>query len=271
MLEAIGFDVMSYASLQHKAPAAFAQSAHESRSDRYGFVPTSEVIAGLQKAGFHPTHAIQAKSRDESRQHYTKHMLRFRRQGEAIAGMVPEVVMLNSHDGTSSYQLIGGLFRFVCFNGLMVGDMYSQIRVMHQKDQVRDVIEGSYTVIDESKKALSRALEMGRVMLSTDERRLLATTAHAERFGASEIAGCVTVEHLLKPRREADTNNDLFSVMNRIQENVIRGGVKAWGRNQQNRMRQVTTREVKGIDQTVSLNRALWNAAETLMQLKTGY
>ncbi len=77
------------------------------------------------------------------------------------------------------------------------------------------------------------------------------------------------MEHLLKPRREADTNNDLFSVMNRIQENVIRGGVKAWGRNQQNRMRQVTTREVKGNDQTVWLNRALWNAAETLMQLKS--
>jgi len=269
MLQANDFNVLSDLSLRQMAPAAFAQSAHESRSDRYGFVPTSEVIAGLLKAGFHPTHAIQAKSRIEDRQQHTKHMLRFRRQGEAIAGMVPEVVMLNSHDGTSSYQLFGGLFRFVCFNGLMVGDMYSQIRVMHQKDQVRDVIEGSYTVIDESKKALSRAQEMGKVMLSTDERRLLATTAHAERFGASDIAGWVGVEHLLKPRREADTNNDLFSVMNRIQENVIQGGIKVWGRNRQNRdSRRITTRAVKGIDQTVSLNRALWNAAESLMQLK---
>ena len=77
--------------------------------------------------------------------------------------------------------------------------------------------------------------------------------------------------HLLAPRRQADTNNDLFSVMNRIQENVIRGGVKAWGRNRLNRSsRRITTREVKGIDQTVSLNRALWNAAELLMQLKAG-
>ncbi len=269
MSTAIGFEVLSNQSLQQLAPAAFAQSAHESRSDRYGFVPTSEVIAGLQKAGFHPTHATQAKSRKEDRQQHTKHMLRFRREGEAIAGMVPEVVMLNSHDGSSSYQLIGGLFRFVCFNGLMVGDMYSQIRVMHQKDQVRDVIEGSYTVIDESRKALTRAQEMGKVMLSQDECRLLATTAHAERFGASEMAGWIKLEHLLAPRRQADTNNDLFSVMNRIQENVIRGGVKAWGRNPRNReSRRITTREVKGIDQTVSLNRALWNAAETLMQLK---
>ena len=31
----------------------------------------------------------------------------------------------------------------------------------------------------------------------------------------------------------------------------------------------ITTREVKGIDQTVSLNRALWNAAESLMQLQS--
>ena len=68
MSTAIGFDVLSNQSLQRLAPAAFAQSAHESRSDRYGFVPTSEVIAGLQKAGFHPTHATQAKSRKEDRQ-----------------------------------------------------------------------------------------------------------------------------------------------------------------------------------------------------------
>jgi hypothetical protein len=102
-----------------------------------------------------------------------------------------------------------------------------------------------------------------------DECRLLATTAHSERFGASEMTGWIKLKHMLAPRRQADTNNDLFSVMNRIQENVIRGGVTAWGRNPRNRSsRRITTREVKGIDQTVSLNRALWNAAESLMQLK---
>ena len=86
---------------------------------------------------------------------------------------------MTKFSGVPAYylQLIDGLFRFVCFNDLMDGDMYSQIRVMHQKDQVRDVIEGSYTVIDESKKALTRAQEMGKVMLSQDECRLLATTA----------------------------------------------------------------------------------------------
>ena len=81
----------------------------------------------------------------------------------------------------------------------------------------------------------------------------------------------MTLSHLLAPRRQADTNNDLFSVMNRIQENVIRGGIRTWGRHPQTRaLRHITTREVKGIDQTVSLNRALWNAAESLMQLKAG-
>ena len=33
---------------------------------------------------------------------------------------VPEVVFLNSHDGTSAYQLRMGIFRVVCTNGLIV-------------------------------------------------------------------------------------------------------------------------------------------------------
>ena len=265
-----GMVALSTAALRNLVPAAFADSAHTSRSARYGFVPTSEVISGLQQAGFYPTQALQVKSRLVDRKDHAKHLLRFRRDDAPINGLVPEVVMLNSHDGSSRYHMMGGLFRFVCLNGLMIGDMYTHLSVQHQKDQVRDVIEGSFTVIEQSRKAMTRAQEMSRVLLSQDECRLLATTAHAERFGASEVANAVTIEHVLEPRRVEDTKNDLFSVMNRIQENVIRGGIHVWNKNQRTRRaRRVTTREVKGIDQTVALNRTLWNAAESLMQLKS--
>lgn len=45
-------------------------------------------------------------------------MLRLRREGQITGKQVPEIILLNSHDGTSSYQMLPGLFRAVCQNGL---------------------------------------------------------------------------------------------------------------------------------------------------------
>ncbi|ETJ42576.1 hypothetical protein Q604_UNBC03454G0001, partial [human gut metagenome] len=52
---------------------------------------------------------------------YTKHMLRLRRAGEINGEHVPEIILLNSHAGTSSYQMLPGYFRFVCQNGCVCG------------------------------------------------------------------------------------------------------------------------------------------------------
>ena len=38
-----------------------------------------------------------------------------------------EIVLLNSHDGTSSYQMLAGMFRFVCSNGLVCGDTVADV------------------------------------------------------------------------------------------------------------------------------------------------
>ncbi|WP_249542536.1 DUF932 domain-containing protein, partial [Escherichia coli] len=48
-------------------------------------------------------------------------MLRLRRAGEINGEHVPEIILLNSHDGTSSYQMLPGYFRFVCQNGCVCG------------------------------------------------------------------------------------------------------------------------------------------------------
>ena len=73
---------------------------------------------------------------------------------------------------------------------------------------------------------------------------------------------------MLTVRRSVDRSDDLWTTTNVIQENVIRGGLSAWGRDANNRPRRVTTREVRGIDQDVKLNRALWVLGERMAQLK---
>jgi hypothetical protein len=45
---------LSLAEIASVAPSAMAVSQHSSRSDRYTYIPTNEVIAGMEKAGFLP-------------------------------------------------------------------------------------------------------------------------------------------------------------------------------------------------------------------------
>ncbi|WP_424137682.1 hypothetical protein [Roseomonas chloroacetimidivorans] len=50
----MGASPLSDSELMQLAPSAFATEAHSSRSARYAYIPTAEVIAGLRREGFAP-------------------------------------------------------------------------------------------------------------------------------------------------------------------------------------------------------------------------
>src|SRR5580698_146931 len=107
--------------VRERAPAVFASAAHEDLSAKYTFVPSGRVLSGLMNAGFVPVDARQARTYRASPVH-AQHAVRLRRRYETIAlrDSVPEILFLNSHDGTSAYQLRMTLYRAICSNGLIV-------------------------------------------------------------------------------------------------------------------------------------------------------
>ncbi|VTP63237.1 Domain of uncharacterised function (DUF932) [Leclercia adecarboxylata] len=107
----------------------------------------STILESLQREGFQPFFACQTKVRDQSKREHTKHMLRLRRAGQLNGHQVPEIILLNSHDGSSSYQMLPGLFRGVCTNGLVCGQSFGEVRVPHKGNVVEKVIEGAYEVL----------------------------------------------------------------------------------------------------------------------------
>jgi Domain of unknown function (DUF932) len=262
------------------APSALAVHAHESRSERYAYIPTLDVIQGMMKAGFQPFKASQSVSRVEGKGDFTKHMIRFRRAGAELVNVgdsIPEVVLINSHDGTSAYKLIAGIFRLVCSNGLIIADStIGSVSVHHKGNVLDNVIEGSYRIISDSQVAMDRVAQWSNLQLTTGEQSLLAEAAHTIRF--ADVEGKTTTPilpaQLLQARRHYDNGNDLWKTFNRVQENVIQGGLSARTRSgyvEGNFVpsRRVSTREIKGIDQDVRLNRALWTLAEKMAELKT--
>ena len=130
------------------APSIFADGKHESRSERYTYIPTIDVLRGLRNEGFQPFMICQTRVRDQGKRYYTKHMLRLRHAEQINGDEANEIVLLNSHDGTSSYQMLAGLLRFVCQNGMIAGDNVADIRVPHKGNIIQNVINGAFDVLD---------------------------------------------------------------------------------------------------------------------------
>jgi len=142
------------------APSIFASSPWHRMSDRYKFVPTIEVVDLLRDRGFMPVRAQQSRSRIEGKGEFTKHLLRFRHDSmiDDSGEEIPELVLVNSHDGTSSYQLMAGIFRLICSNGLIVQSAdFGSIRVHHSggKDFNQRVIDATYQIVDEAPRTMA--------------------------------------------------------------------------------------------------------------------
>lgn len=258
------------------APSIFAIDKHESRSDRFQPIPTIEILRALTREGFVPVGARQSGTRDESKREFTKHLIRLRKiEDDAkfrVGDTVCEILLKNANDGSSAYELMAGLFRIACMNSLVaqIGTVEST-KVRHSGDVQGKVIEGTYTVLGQAHAALDAPNDWSRITLSQDEKTAFADAARTLRFGDADgvVDTPITARHLLVPRRMSDVEDTLWNVFNRVQENAIRGGLSATRIDPvTNERRRVTTREVKGIDQDVKLNRALWKLTQTMAALK---
>ncbi len=258
-------------------PSIFASEAHSSRSEKYTYIPTIEVLRGLQREGFQPVEVRQGGSRDEEKRGFTKHMIRLRHASsvDLVGGdSVRELVLLNSHDGTSSYQLMSGLFRMICTNGLITCEGGEMQRIAHKGDIINNVIEGAYTIIENGRDIGQRIDYMRGVTLEQGEGEAFAKAALALRYTAKDAEtgevkeSPVSPSQVLRVRREADAGNDLWRTFNRVQEHLIDGGQRYVHRAESGRRSMRETRPVRSIDGNVNINRGLWVLAQEMGKLK---
>lgn len=250
------------------APSIFATGRHASRSERYTHIPTIEVLRGLRREGFEPFMVAQSKSRIEGKTDFTKHMIRMRHAAQVTGkSEANEIILINSHDGASTYQMLAGVFRFVCCNGLVAGEVANDIRIPHKGQIAHGVIEGAFRVLEDFEAVAASCDAMKALPLDLDEQRAFATAALSLRYGERSEGmppPPVTADQLIKARRPEDLGNSLWTTFQRVQENAMRGGQP--GRSTQGR--RVQTRAVGSIDRSVTMNRALWVLAEEMRRLK---
>ncbi|MFP1527067.1 DUF932 domain-containing protein [Escherichia coli] len=148
-------------------------------------------------------------------------MLRLRREGHINGQEVPEIILLNSHDGSSSYQMIPGIFRFVCTNGLVCGNSLAKsafhIKVILSGRLSRERMKCSVSLI----RSLIIWRRLKEIHLNSDEQHLFGRAALMVRY-EDENKTPVTPEQIITPRRREDKQNDLWTTWQRVQENMIK-------------------------------------------------
>lgn len=295
--------------LTRMAPAVFADQPHSSRSKRYVHIPTMHMVGALRRVGFAPYQVSVAKVRDKidpetgvavrsDRWGFQKHLIRFRHESN-LAGAregVAELVLINAHDGSCSYNLLAGWFEFLCANGLMCGDEAARMSVLHKGDAesiLRDVAQGAMGMLTYLDGLETTREQFKGIALDWSEQQALASAALELRYepklddDGKPVPCPLEPYQILAPRRAAELGapqhvqrangsravsaprGDLWSTFNVIQENLIKGG--AYGR--QSIGKRITIkrqRGVTGIDQNVTLNRALWTLTAKMAELKAG-
>ena len=153
-----------------------------------------------------------------------------------------------------SYQLHAGIYRRICSNGLVVSEgSFEAIRFRHSKLDPDEVVRASFRLLEFVPKVGEMVNRFRERVLNAHESLELARHAVLLRY-PSLHASPVEPETLLKPRRYEDAGVDLWTTMNRIQENLIRGGVSDSRRGRRGRVRSV--RALRGIDSKISPDRA---------------
>lgn len=271
--------VMSRDDLQVITPSVFADNPYHKTSEAYKQYPTIDVVDKLGKEGWLPVYACEQSARSEERKGFQKHIIRFRHERDIpniLSGKMSEgfdIVLTNSHDGSSSYNLSAGVFRVVCINGMIVGAEAFSVRVRHMGNTPADVLRESMNITkqipavqERVEKMKGRLLNSGEVMDFSDRAYDLKWPRKAEvesREYAEDEVKPIYFEplELARPRRFEDTSNDAWSVFNRIQENIIKGSAYRVSSNRGRRR----VRGTNSISENVRLNKELWNIAESFI------
>jgi hypothetical protein len=266
MLNAYRSDVLDNEQMRRIAPAIYAEAPAERTSERYAFVPTITVVDALRGEGWVPVFVAQGVGRTAKAIDGHRHVVRFKHASTSglakVGDSIPELVLKNSHDASSCYQLMAGLFRVVCGNGLVVHSAnFGAISVRHTSVTVDEVVKASFSVLEGLPRIADSVERMRSIQLDSLERQAFANCAARLRWKDEEVP--LEPTRLLHARRSEDSGRDLWSTYNVVQENLVKGGFSAGLIGRRRRVRALGS-----VDANLNVNKGLWGLTEELQKLR---
>ena len=256
---------LSNEELKIQAPTLFTQEPHFDVSEKYHFIPTIDVIEEIKSHNWHPVSVSEAGVRDIQKEGYQQHCVRFRHFEDLLnpSDNAVELLLFNSHDRSKAFSISAGIFRFVCANGLVLADsVFESYKIKHLGSRDNDVARAVANITAIKPKLMAKIQKLESIMLNENEKQSFAKSSIPLRF---ENHLEVDFNDLLIPHRDEDTKDDLYTTLNVIQENLIRGNIS--GINKETG-RRFTSRQISSISKDVEVNKGIWDIAERIASIK---
>ena len=176
------------------------------------------------------------------------------------------VMISNSEVGLGAVSIQPLVYRLVCTNGLIVGARIAAINIRHMGHTGEDVIAASLRLASETPRIMDDIRRMQGVELPYKRQVDFVHEAARLRLG-DDYEDRIRPEALLSPRRWNDIGftaggpATVWQCFNRVQENLIRGGVPL--KPQKDGVRRRSLLALNGIDGNTRLNRELWDLADS--------
>lgn len=139
----------------------------------------------------------------------------------------PEVVIMNSYDGSSPLKVYVGVFRMICSNGLVIKTKdFGEAKIRHMGTPA----ETAFDIVKGFAKNIRFAVEAQEKLVNTELSEIqiteFAKQAAKLRWDLAEDADFEEFTSALRPE---DEGNSAWLVYNRLQEKLMQGGVKMKG------------------------------------------
>jgi hypothetical protein len=241
-------------------PEAVTQiEAHESRSQRYKFISTLDVITLAEKHGWKVATAVEGKTRREGQKGYNKHIVIMEKEKFSKKDGRIQLVIRNSHNGSSGINIFLGYMRIVCANQLYAKKLGKgmNLSVRHSQngyDQLVEFLGNFDKAVNQFGRKIKKANEK---VLSPSQVRVFAQKALSLRID-QELITPEVIDQAVEAVRVEDSENTAWNVMNRIQEKFILGGLHIYN-PEKGKMKRL--RKIRAIDTQVNLNSQLMDLA----------
>jgi hypothetical protein len=184
-------------------------------------VESIDAVREFQRQGWNIAGALENRSKNSRKidNHFIKmehpdfRMLNKKGQTEAVATMNIQ----NSCNGAKPMELDLGVYRLVCSNGAIAHTSYSNAKVPHSEKGQFNLQEILCDLGIRTQGVIEEFNKLKESELTPAEAMAMASEAARIRFG-KEVK--FDVNQLLNSIRPEDEDNDVWTVFNRIQENL---------------------------------------------------
>jgi len=207
------------------------------------YIPTLDVVTKLQDEGWRISGVAEQRGKNRK---ITNNYVQLQHPDFAVKNSkgkdeaFTSITLSNSCNGAKPLQMSLGLFRQVCTNGLVAFDQHAESQnIKHIAINARDLDRFITPMNSKVNKLLAEVNEMKHRGLSAEEIRKLAREAASLRYSNLDD---INIDDLLTVNRVEDESNDLWTVFNRIQENL--------------------THDVKNMSEDIRINQQLFSLVE---------